>query len=107
MVRNSLRITEVIKMAKLLEGKAIIVTGAGGGRGAKGVGECIAHEAAKLGAHVVVNDVGKAESGQSTADITAAAIKASGGSAVACVESVATWTGAEKLVQCAIETFGR
>jgi len=94
-------------MTQLLEGKVIIVTGAGGGRGAKGVGECIALEAARLGAQVVVNDLGKLESGQSTAEVTTEAIKADGGQAVACLESVATWTGAEKLVQCAIDTFGR
>ena len=37
-------------MAGLLDGKVMVVTGAGGGRGVKGIGECIAFAAAKLGA---------------------------------------------------------
>jgi NAD(P)-dependent dehydrogenase (short-subunit alcohol dehydrogenase family) len=85
----------------------IVVTGAGGGRGAKGVGECVAVEAANLGAHVVVNDLGRLDSNASTAEVTVAAIKSMGGSAVASLDSVATWSGAEKLIQCAIDTFGR
>lgn len=94
-------------MPKLLEGKVIVVTGAGGGREAKGVGECIALDAAKLGARVVVNDVGKLESGRSSAEVTVEAIEAAGGSAALSTDSVASWTGAEKLIQCAIDTFGR
>src|SRR5271154_6228666 len=94
-------------MSKLLEGKVIVVTGAGGGRGAKGVGECVAIEAAALGAKVIVNDVGRLPSGQSTAEVTTAAIKAAGGSAAESLDSVATWSGAEKLIQCAIDNFGR
>ena len=94
-------------MTKLLEGKVVVVTGAGGGRGARGVGECVALEAAKLGAHVVVNDVGRVESGQSSAEVTVNEIKASGGLAAESLDSVATWSGAEKIVQCAIDSFGR
>jgi NAD(P)-dependent dehydrogenase (short-subunit alcohol dehydrogenase family) len=94
-------------MSKLLDGKVVVVTGAGGGRGAKGVGECIAIEAASLGARVVVNDVGRLDSGRSTAEITVEAIKAAGGSAAVSLDSVASWSGAEKLIQCAIDNFGR
>jgi len=94
-------------MAALLQDKVVLVTGAGGGRGAKGVGECIALEAAQLGARVIVNDVGRLESGQSTAEVTVAAIKAAGGSAAASLDSVASWSGAEKLIQCALDNFGR
>jgi NAD(P)-dependent dehydrogenase (short-subunit alcohol dehydrogenase family) len=93
-------------MSNLLEGKVLIVTGAGGGRGAKGVGECVAVEAAALGAKVIVNDVGRLPSGQSTAEVTTAAIKAAGGSAAESLDSVASWSGAEKLIQCAIDNFG-
>jgi NAD(P)-dependent dehydrogenase (short-subunit alcohol dehydrogenase family) len=94
-------------MDRLLEGKVVDVTGAGGGREARGVGECIALEAAKLGAKVVVNDVGKLGSGRSSAAVTVEAIEASGGVAVASLDSVASWSGAEKLVQCAIDHYGR
>jgi|SRR5579859_7087599 len=94
-------------MAKLLQDKVVVVTGAGGGRIARGVGECIAMESARLGARVVVNDVGRLESSASTADITVSAIKEQGGEAVASYDSVASWQGAEKLIQCALDNFGR
>ena len=89
-----------------LEGKVIIVTGAGGG-----VGEGIAKLAAAHSAQVVVNDLGGSQSGEG-ADVRPAArvveeIKAAGGAAAPSFHSVADWEGAHAIVQDAIDAFGR
>jgi NAD(P)-dependent dehydrogenase (short-subunit alcohol dehydrogenase family) len=92
-------------MPGLLEGKAVIVTGGG-----RGVGRGIARLAAAEGSSVVVNDLGVAPSGARTdnpVDDVVAEIKAAGGTAVACRDSVATWVSAQKIVQCAMDSFGR
>tara|TARA_B110000503_G_scaffold135021_1_gene214809 strand:- start:2851 stop:3762 length:912 start_codon:yes stop_codon:yes gene_type:complete len=89
-------------MSNVLEGKVVIVTGSG-----RGVGEHIAFEAAKQGARVVVNDLGKNEEGQNTADTVVARIKAAGGEAIASLDSVAEWSGAEKMIQAAMDTWAR
>jgi NAD(P)-dependent dehydrogenase (short-subunit alcohol dehydrogenase family) len=93
-------------MNKSLQGKVVIVTGAGGG-----VGEGIAKLAASRGAHVVVNDLGGSTTGEGAdagpAQRVADEIKAAGGSAVANTQSVATWDGAHEIIQSAIDTFGR
>ena len=46
-------------MAKLLQDKVVVVTGAGGG-----IGRDFAHAMAAQGANVVVNDVGASVSGE-------------------------------------------
>lgn len=93
-------------MGDLLAGKVAIVTG--GGRGI-GRGEALA--LAAEGARVVVNDVGVDRDGQGTstspADEVAAAIKAAGGEAVADYGSVADWKSAARIVQHAVDAFGR
>ncbi|MGE4431527.1 MAG: SDR family NAD(P)-dependent oxidoreductase [Sphingobium sp.] len=93
-------------MSKPLEGKVVIVTGAGGG-----VGEGIAKLAASRGAHVVVNDLGGSTAGEGAdagpAQRVADEIKAAGGSAIANAQSVATWDSAHEIVQSAIDAFGR
>lgn len=89
-------------MSNLLEDKVIIVTGAG-----RGVGECIAHYCAEKGAKVVVNDLGKDESGNSTAEQVVAAIKENGGQAVVSLDNIAQYSGAENLVQIALDTWGK
>ncbi|RON37912.1 SDR family NAD(P)-dependent oxidoreductase [Pseudomonas brassicacearum] len=93
-------------MSKLLEGKVVIVTGAG-----RGVGAEIAKLAAREGASVVVNDLGGDERGEggslSPAQEVVNAIEAEGGQAIANGSSVATWEGAHALVAAAIERFGR
>ncbi|SCW72005.1 NAD(P)-dependent dehydrogenase, short-chain alcohol dehydrogenase family [Sphingobium faniae] len=93
-------------MNKPLEGKVVIVTGAGGG-----VGEGIARLAASRGAHVVVNDLGGSTTGEGSdagpAQRVADEIKAEGGSAIANTQSVATWNSAHEIIQQALDTFGR
>ena len=86
----------------LLESKVIIVTGAG-----QGVGMHIALEAARLGARVVVNDLGLDQDGNSTAENTVAAIKNAGGNACASLDDIAEWDQAEKLIATAIDNFGQ
>jgi NAD(P)-dependent dehydrogenase (short-subunit alcohol dehydrogenase family) len=91
---------------KLLEGKVIIVTGAGAG-----VGKGIAIEAARQGARVIVNDLGVNidGSGASTgpAQQTVGEIQAFGGTASANTDSVADWASAQKIVQQALDLYGR
>jgi NAD(P)-dependent dehydrogenase (short-subunit alcohol dehydrogenase family) len=93
-------------MAKLAEGKVIVVTGAG-----RGIGAAIAKLAAKEGAKVVVNDIGVGLAGeggdQSPAEETVSEIKKAGGEAVANYDSVAQFASAGKIIQCAMDTFGR
>jgi NAD(P)-dependent dehydrogenase (short-subunit alcohol dehydrogenase family) len=90
----------------MLEGKTAVVTGAG-----RGIGREIALLMAHHGACVVVNDYGGSEAGQGTssspADEVVAEIRRGGGKAVASYESVASMTGGERIVQAAVDTFGR
>jgi NAD(P)-dependent dehydrogenase (short-subunit alcohol dehydrogenase family) len=94
---------------KMVEGKVVVVTGAGGG-----IGRDIALAMGANGARVVVNDIGASLSGEVLSDggVTAAQgvvreIEAAGGEAVANTESVSSWSSAEKIVQCALDTYGR
>lgn len=94
-------------MTKAMEGKVVLVTGAG-----RGVGRGIALDMARAGAAVVVNDLGVAlsgasESGLSPAQEVVAEIEAMGGRAVADGHSVADWDGAQAMVQTALDSFGR
>lgn len=89
-------------MPNVLEGKVVIVTGAG-----RGVGQYIAEEAARLGAGVVVNDIGKDEDNNSTAEGVAAAIRENGGDAIASMDNIANFSEAENMVQSAMDKWGR
>ncbi|MFC4522565.1 SDR family NAD(P)-dependent oxidoreductase [Cupriavidus pinatubonensis] len=90
----------------LLEGKVVIVTGAGAG-----VGKGIAMEAARQGARVIVNDLGVAIDGSGgsagPAQQTVDEIKALGGEAAANTDSVADWESAQKIPQQAMDLYGR
>ena len=93
-------------MSNFLQDKVAIVTGAGRGVG-KGVSQLMAEEGAK----VVVVDLGVNVDGtgadQLIAEQVVAEIREAGGVAVACAESVATMEGGEKIVQTAIDNFGK
>ena len=81
----------------ILEGKNAIVTGS-----SKGLGRAYAIALGKAGAKVVVN-------GRTASEVDAVVqnIKDEGGEAVACVESVASFEGAQRIIQCAKDNFGR
>jgi NAD(P)-dependent dehydrogenase (short-subunit alcohol dehydrogenase family) len=88
------------------DGKVALITGAG-----RGVGRTHALALAARGASVVVADRGVALDGgggsESPANDVVNEIKAAGGQAVACFESVAEEKGAAAMVQTALDTFGR
>jgi NAD(P)-dependent dehydrogenase (short-subunit alcohol dehydrogenase family) len=88
-----------------LDGRVAIITGAG-----RGIGREHALYFAAEGARVVVNDLGGTNDGAGT-DITPAQqvvdeIRALGGEAVVNGDNVASWEGAQQLVNQAVETFG-
>ena len=93
-------------MPNLLENKVAIVTGSG-----RGVGKGVALQMAAEGAKVVIVDPGVNLDGsgfdQSIAEQVAVEIREAGGEAVACQESVATMEGGEKIVQTAIDNYGK
>jgi NAD(P)-dependent dehydrogenase (short-subunit alcohol dehydrogenase family) len=93
-------------MAQMMDGKVVAVTGSGGG-----IGKGIALLMASRGASVVVNDIGAALDGSGHDEGPAAAtvreIKSAGGKAVANTDSVADPKGAERLIQTALDAFGR
>jgi NAD(P)-dependent dehydrogenase (short-subunit alcohol dehydrogenase family) len=89
----------------LLDGKVAIVTGAG-----HGIGRGHAMELARHGAKVVVNDLGGSVGGEGAskdADLTVGIIEARGGLAVANYEDVADHDGAGRMVDQAVDTWGR
>ena len=89
-------------MAISFEGQVAVVTGGGGG-----IGRVQAIELARLGASVVVNDVGGlGHPDGPSADDVVAEIKAAGGKAVASYDSVATPKGGQGIIQTALDAFG-
>src|ERR1051325_4838828 len=93
-------------MTKLCEGRVAIVTGAG-----RGIGREHALMLAAHGAKVVVNDLGGSRDGSGTsldpANEVVSAVRAAGGEAVANGDDVSEWSGAERLIRQAIDTFGQ
>ncbi|MET4578602.1 SDR family NAD(P)-dependent oxidoreductase [Ottowia thiooxydans] len=91
---------------KWLEGKVVVVTGAGAG-----VGKSIALEAARQGAKVVVNDLGVnidgSGGGAGPAQQTVQEIEAEGGIACANTDSVAEWKSAQAIISQALDVYGQ
>ena len=89
-----------------LDGRVAVITGAG-----RGIGREHALLFAKEGASVVVNDLGGANDGSGAdagpAHEVAEEIRAAGGQAGTNTDNVATWDGAQTLVQQAVDEFGR
>jgi NAD(P)-dependent dehydrogenase (short-subunit alcohol dehydrogenase family) len=81
----------------VLDGKAVIVTGAG-----RGLGAAYAVHSAEHGASVVVNDVDAAEAEQVVGTIVDG-----GGQAIAHIADVSSWPAAEGLVARCVKEFGR
>jgi NAD(P)-dependent dehydrogenase (short-subunit alcohol dehydrogenase family) len=88
------------------DNRVAVITGAG-----RGLGHAYALLLAANGAKVVVNDPGGSLKGSGVdggpaADVVQE-IKAAGGEAVACTESVATPAGGKAIVQAALDHYGR
>jgi NAD(P)-dependent dehydrogenase (short-subunit alcohol dehydrogenase family) len=92
-------------MAKLVEGRVAVVTGAG-----RGIGREHALMLAEHGAKVVVNDLGGAPDGtgadKTPAQEVAAEIMAMGGDAIVNGDDVSDFDGAKRLIDMAIDAFG-
>ena len=90
----------------ICDGRVVIITGAG-----RGLGRAHALAFAAEGAKVIVNDVGASLTGEghdiSPAAEVVATIKAMGGEAVINDDDVSDWDGAGRMVQQAIDIFGR
>jgi NAD(P)-dependent dehydrogenase (short-subunit alcohol dehydrogenase family) len=91
---------------KLLEGRSVVVTGAGGG-----IGRDVALAMAAAGAKVLVNDIGTSVKGEGRdagpAQQVVDLIRKKGGIAVANTDSVAEWESANRIIANACDAFGR
>ena len=92
--------------ARMVEGKVVIVTGAGGG-----IGRDIALQRARAGAKVIVNDIGASVAGEGSdtgpAQRVVDEIRAEGGEAAANTDSVSDAAAAQRMVTQAVDTYGR
>jgi NAD(P)-dependent dehydrogenase (short-subunit alcohol dehydrogenase family) len=90
----------------VMDGKVVIVTGAG-----HGIGRGHALDLAEAGARVVVNDLGGSPSGDGSdsrvADEVVAIIKQRGGAAAANYDDVSDFEAARRMVRQAVDEFGR
>jgi NAD(P)-dependent dehydrogenase (short-subunit alcohol dehydrogenase family) len=85
----------------LLEDKVAVVTNAG-----HGIGSGIARAMARYGARVVVNDPACPEKG-GMAEQVVREIEESGGEAVSTTDQATSWEGSKRIIQSALDTFGR
>ncbi len=89
-----------------LDGKVAVVTGAG-----RGIGREHALALARAGAKIVVNDLGASLAGEGAdtgpAHDVVREIEALGGNAIANGENVADFAGAKRMIDAAIDAFGR
>jgi NAD(P)-dependent dehydrogenase (short-subunit alcohol dehydrogenase family) len=92
--------------AGLMQDKVVVVTGAGGG-----IGRDIALAMAREGARIVVNDIGASVSGEGhdagPAQQVVNEIKSLGHDAVANTDSVSDSLSAARIIQTAMDTYGR
>lgn len=86
--------------------RVAVITGAG-----RGLGRAYAQLLAANGARVVVNDTGSSLQGQGVdrapAEAVVQQIRAAGGEAVGCTDTVATASGGRAIIQCALDHYGR
>jgi NAD(P)-dependent dehydrogenase (short-subunit alcohol dehydrogenase family) len=88
------------------DNRVAVITGAG-----RGLGREYALLLASKGAKVVVNDIGAELNGEGVdagpAEAVAQEIRAAGGDAIACTESVATREGGKAIIDTALNQYGR
>jgi NAD(P)-dependent dehydrogenase (short-subunit alcohol dehydrogenase family) len=88
------------------DGRVAVITGSG-----RGLGRAYAELLGSKGAKVVVNDTGAAIIGEGSdpgpAEEVVQAVKAAGGDAIACTESVATPEGGKAIIETAMDHFGK
>jgi len=88
---------EILEMAKRLENKVALVTGAGAG-----IGEATARRFAEEGARVVITDINS-----ESAERVATAINAAGGKAIARYQDTSDEAGWDTLMADVIDTWGQ
>lgn len=91
----------------MLDGKVVVITGSG-----RGLGRNHALTMAQEGAKIVVNDLGvewdgTGEKASGPAIEVVKEIKDAGGEAVANTDSVTAFDGAKRLIECAVDNFGK
>jgi NAD(P)-dependent dehydrogenase (short-subunit alcohol dehydrogenase family) len=93
-------------VAGFLDSKVVVITGAGGG-----IGRACALASAAEGAKVVVADLGVGLAGEDpTSEVAQSVVKeieSLGGEAVAVADDVSTMAGGERIVNAAVDAWGR